>query len=411
MQKPLWDSLWVNVHLATMTPAHGYLFDGALAIKDGRIAWVGHISHLPAGYKALATITYDGHGCWMTPGFIDCHTHLVYAGQRADDFAERLAGASYGNIARAGGGILSTVQATREASAEILYTLSAKRLRCFLQEGVTTIEIKSGYGLDVDNEIKILSVAHQLADKFPITVKTTLLAAHVVPPEFAGRADDYISYICEKTIPTVAKLQLADAVDGFCDHMAFSPAQLSKVFTTAAHYGLEVKVHAEQFSDSQGTQLAARFNALSAAYLEYATEAGIAALAQSDTSAVLLPGAYYYLQSTQKPPIDLLRRYYVPFAIASDFNPSTSPMASLLSAMNMACLLFGATVDEALAGVTINAARALNISMDVGSLAVGKVADIALWDIESPLQLVQELGTHRLFKVIKAGQARHRDSF
>jgi len=411
MQIPLWDAVWINTHLATMTMAHGYLLDGALAIKDGRIAWLGRMSDLPTGYASLTTTVHDAKGLWMTPGLIDCHTHLIYGGQRSDEFAQRLAGLSYNDIAQQGGGILSTVARTRAASSQELYSAAAKSLRCLLQEGVTTVEIKSGYGLDLDTEIKILQVAHQLADDFPVTIKTTLLAAHAIPPEFAGRQDEYIDYICEKIIPTISQLQLADAIDGFCEKIAFSPKQIEKIFQTAKCYGFAIKLHAEQLSAYGGTQLAARHHALSADHLEYATEEDIAALAQANSTAVLLPGAYYFLQQHQKPPINLLRQYQVPFAIATDYNPGTSPLASLLTAVNMACVLFNVTPDEALLGVTIYAARALAMDENYGSLSVGKMADIALWDIESPAQLVHEIGTHRLCKVLKGGVPHHRDSF
>ena len=400
-----WDSLWLNVQLLTLADATGYgiIDKGALAVKDGRIAWLGSEAELPAAADTLAYTVYDGHGHWLLPGFIDCHTHLVYGGSRAREFELRLNGASYEEIARAGGGIVSTVKATRAASEDELLEAAARRLGDLLAEGVTTVEIKSGYGLDTENELKLLRVARRLGTRFPVTVKTTFLGAHAVPPEFAGRADAYIDLVCQDMLPAVAAEGLADAVDAFCENIGFTPDQTARVFDAARALGLPVKLHAEQLSDQGGAALVARYQGLSADHLEYLSEAGIRAMAQAGTVAVLLPGAYYFLRETQLPPMALLREHRVPIAIATDHNPGTSPVTSLLLMMNMACTLFRMTPEEALRGVTVHAAKALGLS-DRGHLAEGLAADFALWDIREPAELAYRFGTNPCRQVVRAGQ-------
>lgn len=401
-----WDLLISNVHLATMSQSGGYgeIADGALAIKAGRIAWVGPRSNLPAGRVAKAT--HDGKGGWLTPGLIDCHTHIVHAGNRSNEFEARLNGATYEDIARAGGGIMATVRATRAASEEELLRQSLPRVSSLLAEGVTTLEIKSGYGLTLEAEARMLRVARRIGELLPVTVKTTFLGAHAVPAEYAGQADAYVDLVCEVMLPALAADGLVDAVDAFCENIGFSPAQTERVFRTAAHLGLPVKLHAEQLSDQGGAALAARFRGLSADHLEYLSADGIAAMAAQHTVAVLLPGAFYYLRETKMPPIQALRDAGVPIAVATDCNPGTAPMTSLLLAMNMACTLFRLTPQEALAAVTIHAAQALGIEQDAGSLQVGKGADLALWDITRPADLSYAIGHNACQAVFKAGVLR-----
>lgn len=397
-----WDALVINANLATMAGGLGVIENAAVGVSDGKIAWVGGMDALPESPKKLAPKVHDAKHGWLLPGLIDCHTHLVYAGNRASEFAQRLAGKSYADIAREGGGILSTVRATRAASEEELLEASEKRLQCFLKEGVTTVEIKSGYGLDKETEIKMLRVARALAKKYPVSVQTTFLGAHTVPPEFKDNPDAYIDAVCNDMLPAIAKEKLADAVDGFCETIAFSSAQIAKVFDAAKTLGLAVKLHAEQLSDCGGAALAARYIALSADHLEHASEDGIRAMAKAETVAVLLPGAFYALRETKKPPVEWLRQYHMAIAIASDCNPGTSPVTSLLLMLNMGCLLFGLTPEEALQGVTINAARALGLS-DRGTLEIGKAADMALYDIAHPVELCYRLGYNPCVGVIKNG--------
>jgi imidazolonepropionase len=393
-----WDAVWINVHLATIDPAIGSadgcgsIRDGALAVRGGRIAWVGARRDLPSGWRAQTE--RDGQGAWLTPGLIDCHTHLVYAGDRADEFEMRLAGASYEDIARAGGGIASTVRATRAATEDELVAQSAVRLRRLIAEGVTTVEIKSGYGLDTANELKMLRAARRLATACGIEVRTTFLGAHALPPEFAGRADEYIALVCDQMLPAAADAKLADAVDAFCERIAFTPAQTARVFEAAKRHRLPVKLHADQLSDQGGGRLAAEYRALSADHLEFASAASVKALADAGTVAVVLPGAFYFLRETRLPPIASLREHGVPIAIATDCNPGTSPCTSLLLMLNMACTLFGLTPAEALAGATRNAARALGVGSEVGRLAPGRRADFALWDIARPAELAYAFGAN-----------------
>jgi imidazolonepropionase len=400
------DSLWVNVHLATMTATgpYGMVKDGAMAICGDKIAWIGKRTDLPADLESRVDHVYDGQSGWITPGLIDCHTHLVYAGSRAREFELLLQGATYEEIARQGGGIRSTVSATREADEQVLYDQSASRLRALIQEGVTTVEVKSGYGLDLETELRMLRVARQLGDKHPITVVPTYLGAHALPPEFEGRSDEYIDFVCHTVMPAVAAQKLAVSVDAFCESIGFTPGQTERVFETAKKLGLAVKLHAEQLSDLQGADLAARYGALSADHLEYVSEAGIKAMAASGTVAVLLPGAFYFLRETRLPPLDLLRRHKVPLALATDCNPGSSPTTSLLLMLNMACTLFKMTPEEALAGVTFNGARALGLQNRIGTLEPGKDADFVVWDIAEPAELAYRLGFNPLKRIVRQGK-------
>jgi imidazolonepropionase len=383
--------------------AYGLITPGAVAIAGERIAWAGPDAELPALPPAGARVE-DAKGALLTPGLIDCHTHLVWAGSRHREFEQRLAGASYADIAKAGGGIASTVKATRAASEEQLLALAIKRASRLVAEGVTTIEIKSGYGLDLANELKLLRVAHAVGERLGITVRTTLLAAHAVPPEYQGRADDYIRCVCDEILPAAAAAGLADAVDAFCETIAFTPAQVERVFTRARELGLAVKLHAEQLSNQQGAALAARHNALSADHLEHVDEASVRAMAASGTVAVLLPAAFYFLRETQLPPLELLRKHRVPIAIASDLNPGSAPIASLLLNMNMACTLFRMTPEEAFSGVTRHAAVALGLGTERGSIEPGKIADLVLWNVEHPAELAAQYGMARPTRILRSGK-------
>jgi imidazolonepropionase len=396
------DTIWLDARLATLAPARpglGLIENGAIAARDGRIAFAGPIADLPSGWKAARKISLDGR--WITPGLIDCHTHLVYAGDRAHEFELRLAGASYEEIARAGGGIVSTVKATRAASEDELVAQSLPRLDALLAEGVTTIEIKSGYGLDRDNETKQLRAARRLGRERDVDVVTTFLGAHALPPEVSDK-DSFIAGVIAM-IPSLAQEKLADAVDAFCEGIAFSPEQTARVFAAAKAAGLPVKLHADQLSNLHGARLAAEHNALSADHLEYTDEDGAAALGRAGTVAVLLPGAFYVLREKQLPPVEAFRRHNVPLALATDSNPGTSPITSLLLTMNMAATLFRLTVDECLAGVTRNAARALGHS-DVGTLEPGRWCDLAIWDIERPAELVYRIGFNPLHARVWRGR-------
>jgi len=399
------DRLWHNARLATMTAGgapFGMIERGALALRAGRIAWVGAAAAMPRDLAAAETIDLGGR--LVTPGLIDCHTHLVFGGDRSREFERRLAGASYEDIARAGGGIASTVRQTRAADEATLLRQSLPRLDALIAEGVTTIEIKSGYGLDRDGETKLLRVARRLGVERAITVSTSFLGAHALPPEFTGRPDDFIAAVCDDMLPAVAAAGLVDAVDGFVERIAFSAEQMRRVFTVARRLGLPVRLHAEQLSCCGGAALAAEFGALSADHLEHADEAGVAALARAGTVAVLLPGAYYFLRETQPPPVDLLRRHGVPMALATDCNPGTSPLTSLLLALNMACTLFRLTPAEALAGVTRHAARALGLAGELGTLEAGKWCDLCVWDVEQPAELAYRIGFNPLAQRIRRGQ-------
>ena len=395
------DLLLTDANIATMDSTidapYGAIENAALAIKNGEIVWLGEQSNLPS-FDAFATPTLSIKGQWLTPGLIDCHTHLIFAGSRAEEFEQRLQGVSYEQIAAQGGGIASTVKATRAADHEQLFVDAKDRLNTLLAEGVTTAEIKSGYGLDVENEIKILEVARLLNEHHPIDIKTTFLGAHALPLEYKGRADEYIDLVCTQMLEQVVANNLADAVDVFCENVGFSLAQTKQVFDAATKHNLPVKCHAEQLSNQQGAQLVAEYKGLSADHIEYLDENGVKAMAEAGTVAVLLPGAFYFLRETQLPPIDLLQKYNVPIAIASDFNPGTSPLCSVQLMMNMACTLFRLTPEQALAGVTRNAAQALGLK-DRGVLKVGARADIAHWQISHPAQLSYQFGVNKLLNL------------
>jgi imidazolonepropionase len=383
---------------------YGEIRQGAIAVKDGKIAWMGPQSALSA--RDTADVQHDGQGCWLTPGLIDCHSHIVYAGNRSDEFEARLNGATYEEIARQGGGILATVRATRAASEADLMAASLTRVKNLLREGVTTLEIKSGYGLDLETEAKMLRVARRIGSDHSLRVCTTFLGAHALPPEYAGRADDYISEVCERMLPALVAEGLVDAVDAFCENIGFSVAQTERVFQAAQHVGLPVKLHAEQLSDQGGAALTARYHGLSADHLEYLSPAGIVAMQMQSTVAVLLPGAYYFLRETQLPPIVQLRAAGVPMALATDCNPGTSPMTSLLLAMNMGCTLFRLTPLEAMQAVTCHAAQALGRQDQIGTLEVGKAADFALWNIERPADLAYAIGGNPCVTTVFGGSPR-----
>lgn len=392
-------SLFRHCRIATCDEESRVFERGAVVARDGVIEWMGPESELPAGLRPEQTIELAGR--WLTPGLIDCHTHLVFAGQRAAEFARRTAGTSYADIAREGGGILSTVRATRAASEDALVEQSRPRLRSLLAEGVTTVEIKSGYGLELGTEARMLRAARRLADEHPVTVSTSLLAAHALPSEFAGRADDYIGHVCSEWLPALNPRP--DAVDAYCEDIGFSAAQCDRLFTVARSLGMPVRLHAEQLSNVGGSQMAARHHALSCDHLEYATDADAAALARSGTVAVMLPVAFYALAETQRPPIDALRHHRVPLAVASDCNPGSAPGASLLLAMNMARRLFGLTSEEVLLGVTRHAARALGLDRERGKLAAGHAADFAAFSIDSLDELGYWTGFNPCSMVVKDG--------
>ena len=405
LPRPPWDTLWTRAHLATMCGGrYSSIERGALATSGERIAWVGPQAALPGPPEALARDVIDCEGRWITPGLVDCHTHLVYAGTRAREFELRLEGRSYEDIAGAGGGILSTVRATREASETMLVRESSARLACLAAEGVTTIEIKSGYGLDTATELKMLRVARLLGDAGATDVRTTFLGAHALPPELVGRPDEYIDLVCEEMLPAVAEAGLADAVDAFCERIAFTPAQCARVLDKARSLRLPAKLHADQLSDGGGAALAARFGVLSADHLEYTSEAGVAELAAAGTVAVLLPGAFYCLRESRLPPVAALRSRGVPMAVATDANPGTSPLTSILLALNMACTLFRITPEEALAGATIHGARALGLADSRGTLETGKQADLAIWSIDAPAELAYRMGANPLWQRVQRGR-------
>ncbi|MEP6784408.1 MAG: imidazolonepropionase [Sphingomonadales bacterium] len=398
------ERLWRNARLCTLDasrPGLGVVEDGIIAASAGKIVYAGSATDAPA---LDAETEVDCEGRWVTPGLIDCHTHLVHGGNRAAEFELKLAGASYEEIAGAGGGIVSTMRATRAASEDSLVEIALPRLDALIAEGATTVEVKSGYGLTLDDEIKMLRAARRLGSERSVSIRTTFLGAHAIPPEFAGNADAYVDQICDVMIPAVAAAGLADAVDGFCERIAFSPAQIDRVFAAATAHGLPVKLHAEQLSDLSGAALAARHGALSADHLEHLSDAGVAAMAQAGTVAVLLPGAYYFMRDTQAPPVDALRAAEVRMAVATDCNPGTSPLTSLLLAMNMAATLFRLSVEECVAGVTRQAAHALGIAQQTGTLEVGKACDLAIWNIESPAELVYRMGFNPLHARVWRGQ-------
>ena len=394
-------TLWQHCHVATMAGGHySIIEDAALVTAGSLIEWIGPRSQVPTADYAQV---HDLQGAWVTPGLIDCHTHTVFGGNRSGEFEQRLEGVSYAEIAAKGGGIASTVRATRAATEDELFASAEKRLRSLLRDGVTTVEIKSGYGLDLANERKMLRVARRLGDELPVSVRATCLAAHALPPEYKDRADDYIEHICSEMLPKLADEGLVDAVDAFCEYLAFSTEQVERVFKVAQQLGLPVKLHAEQLSSLHGSSLAARYHALSADHLEFMTEADAIAMAASGTVAVLLPGAFYFLRETQLPPMDALRKHGVKIAIASDLNPGTSPALSVRLMLNMACTLFRMTPEEALAGATQHAATALGMGDTHGSLEVGKVADFVAWQIDRPADLAYWLGGELDKRVVRHG--------
>lgn len=393
------EQLWTNARLATMADdGLGLIENGVVAANAGRIVYAGPAESAPAG---AATIT-DCQGRLVTPGLIDCHTHLVHGGNRANEWAMRLEGATYEEIARAGGGIVSTMRATREASEADLVASALPRLDALIAEGVTTIEIKSGYGLSTEDELKMLRAARALADHRAVRVEPTFLGAHALPPEYQGDSDAYIDLVCGEMIPAAAPL--ANAVDAFCEGIGFSPAQCARVIEAAKAHGLSIKLHAEQLSALHGSALAARHGALSADHLEHATEDDVRAMAAADTVAVLLPGAYYFMRETKLPPVDAMRRHGTRIALATDNNPGTSPTTSLLLMLNMGATLFGLTVIEALRGVTVNAAAALGLGAEVGTIEPGKACDLAIWNVSEPAELVYHIGFNPLHQRIKDGQ-------
>ncbi|WNJ85757.1 imidazolonepropionase [Pseudomonas canadensis] len=394
-------TLWQHCHVATMAQGkYSIIEDAAMVTVGSLIEWIGPRSQAPTADYAQV---HDLQGAWVTPGLIDCHTHTVFGGNRSGEFEQRLEGVSYAEIAAKGGGIASTVRATRAATEDELFASAEKRLRSLLRDGVTTVEIKSGYGLDLANERKMLRVARRLGEALPVSVRATCLAAHALPPEYKDRADDYIEHICTEMLPALAAEGLVDAVDAFCEYLAFSTEQVERVFKVAQQLGLPVKLHAEQLSSLHGSSLAARYQALSADHLEFMTEEDAIAMAAAGTVAVLLPGAFYFLRETQLPPMDALRKHGVKIAIASDLNPGTSPALSVRLMLNMACTLFRMTPEEALAGATQHAATALGMGDTHGSLEVGKVADFVAWQIDRPADLAYWLGGELDKRVVRHG--------
>lgn len=395
---------WKHCHVATMRDGRYNAIEDAVIVTRGKhIEWVG-----PRGERSASgsDLCIDLQGAWVTPGLIDCHTHLVFGGNRSQEFEQRLQGVSYAEISAAGGGIRHTVRHTRDATEDALFISARKRLLALMRDGVTTVEIKSGYGLDLNSERKMLRVARRLGESLPVTVKTTCLAAHTVPMEFAGKADEYVNYVCSEILPTLAEERLVDAVDAFCETIAFTPAQVMRVLLRAQKLKLPVKLHAEQLSPLGGSSMAAELGALSADHLEYMTPEDAAAMGRAGTVAVLLPGAFHMLQETRRPPVDLLRRHGVDIAVASDLNPGTSPALSLRLMLNMACTLFGLTPEEALAGVTRNAAKALGMLETHGTIEAGKSADFVAWEIERPAELTYWLGGALPSRTVRNGEWR-----
>jgi imidazolonepropionase len=396
-------TLWRNARICPSGDAREVIETGAIAVRGDRIEWIGDERQIPSQLTGAVREERDLGRAWVTPGLVDCHTHLVYAGSRADEFELRLCGATYEEIARRGGGINSTVRATRSASQDALYCQSARRLEALLREGVTAVEIKSGYGLRMEDERKMLRVARRLGESYPVTVYTTFLGAHALPPEFVGRADEYIGLVCDEMLPSLYEEGLVDAVDVFCESIGFSIAQTERVYRKASQLGLPIKSHAEQLSNCGGACLAARYGAISADHLEHLDEEGVLAMQEAGVVAVLLPGAFYFLRDTHLPPIHLLRKHNVPIALATDSNPGTSPTTSILLMLNMACTLFRMTPAEALAGVTRNAARALGKSDIHGILSAGRFADFCAWDIESLAELSYWSGFNPCRFVVRHG--------
>ncbi|MEO7039937.1 MAG: imidazolonepropionase [Candidatus Elarobacter sp.] len=412
MSISVYDTLWTNARLATMIPGglpYGAIDDGAIAALDGEIAWVGARAQLPGAPERLASHVIDAGGRWITPGLVDPHTHLIFGGDRVGDFERRAGGEGYVAAASGGSGIAHTVAMTRAAGEETLYRDAAQRLRTMIANGTTTVEIKSGYGLDVETELRLLRIARRLGRELGVTVRTTYLGAHVVPPEYTGDRGAYLDLVCDEMLPRVAREQLADAVDVFCDTIAFSPTETARVLDAAARLGLALKLHADQIADSGAAVLAAQHHALSADHLEHTGTEGIAALARAGTVAVLLPGAYYYLRETVKPPVAALRAAGVPIALATDCNPGTSPILALPTILNLACVLFGLAPEEAVAGATRHAARALGLH-DRGELRAGLRCDLALWNVASPAELCYWLGGVACAGTVVAGVPRSTNS-
>jgi imidazolonepropionase len=400
------DLIIKNVNIMTMSEGadipYGLIEDAAIAVANGKVVWCGSVTSMPV-FEAKQVL--NGEGKFLSPGLIDCHTHLVFGGNRANEFEMRLTGVSYEEIAKQGGGILSTVNATREANEDTLYQLAEERVKTLMQEGVTSLEIKSGYGLDTPTEAKMLRVARRVGKALNINVRTTFLGAHALPAEYKNNADGYIDLICSDMLPYIAEQELADAVDGFCEGIGFSPSQMARVFETAKEYDLPVKLHAEQLSDLSGAELVANHQGLSADHLEYLSEKSILAMKQNGTVAVLLPGAFYTLSETKLPPMELLRKHQVPMAVASDYNPGSSPLCSLKLMLHMACTQFKMTPEEAISGVTRNAAKALGLNTK-GTIEVGQDADLCLWNIEHPAELAYTYGVNPLSQCWVAGVAR-----
>lgn len=402
------DILFVNCHVAAMTGnALSVIEKAALAVTGQTIFWVGKEKDLPENVAPLCKKIIDCHRGWILPGFVDCHTHLVWGGSRSNEFDMRLKGATYEEISKKGGGILSTVAATRQASSETLFTRASKRVKALLHQGITTLEIKSGYGLDLDTELKILEVARQLDQAFPLHIESTFLGAHALPREFAGNPDGYIDLVTRTMLPEVKAQGLATAVDVFCERIAFTPAQTRKVFEAAARLGFKIKLHAEQLSDSGGAALAAEFNALSCDHLEYLSLSGAEEMARHHVTAVLLPGAFYFLKETRKPPIKLFRDLNIPMAVSTDLNPGSSPVHSMTLILNMACMLFDMTCEEALLGATLHGAKALGLDPSKGSIEAGKDADLVVWDIDTPEDLCYLAGLTPITMIMTKGSIVH----
>lgn len=399
------DTLLVNCHAATMAKGRmSVIRNAGIAVKNSKIVWVGAEKDLDDIDKCRTVRRVDCGRQWVLPGFVDCHTHLVWGGSRSNEFEMRLNGATYEQISQKGGGIASTVKATRNASEQTLFESAAKRVAHFIKNGITTVEIKSGYGLDLDTELKMLSVIRRLDRQFPIHIEATFLGAHTFPKEYKDKPERYVDLLIEQMIPKVKNQGIASAVDVFCERIAFSPDQTRRIFEKAVKSGFNVKLHAEQLSDCDGAALAADFRALSCDHLEYLSEKGTAAMARNNVTAVLLPGAFYYLNETRKPPVQMLRDYKVPMALATDLNPGSSPVHAMTTILNMACLLFGLTVEEAIAGATLNGARALKLDHCKGSIEAGKDADLAVWDIERPADLCYLTGILQPSMVITKGR-------
>jgi len=407
----VFESVWTNARIATAkdgdTDLVSIIENGAVAINNGRIVWIGRTKDLPIHKVDSGTVIHDCMGSLVTPGLVDCHTHLVFGGNRSREFELRLQGETYEQIARSGGGIASTMDSTRNTSSAELEHQACRRVLGLMHEGVTTLEIKSGYGMDVDQELRLLEVINKISKVMPVRIVRTLLGLHALPSEFSGHRDQFVKVICEELLPTAISRDLVDLVDAFCESIAFTSEECSRFFQKAESFGIPVRVHADQFSDGGGAELAAEHSAISADHLEYTSEDGVIAMARSGTAAVLLPGSFYYLKEKQIPPIDSFRKYGVPLVLATDANPGSSPVFSILSAINMGCVLFGMTPEEAFVGVTRNAAAALGLQSEIGTLEVGKIADMAVWELEHPRELAYWVGVNPCREVIVGGDRIH----